>query len=339
MVAGVSTLPPPPSQRVSVSASVARDHALPFRAPAILGQSPAFVHCRRLIGRLAPLSLPVLIRGETGTGKELAARLLHDDAPRASAPFVALNCAAIPTPLAESELFGHARGAFTGAVREHAGAFIRADGGTLFLDEVAELPLSVQAKLLRVLELSVVSPVGGEHERPVLARVVAATHRDLDAMVRAGEFREDLFFRLGVLTVDLPPLRERQQDIALLLSHFVEQASHTLGRPVTVTPGAVEAAGRHAWPGNIRGLRNAVLRAAVLNDGTVTAEALLPRTQAPATRPTHDQVVVPRSDYHSMNRAMLEQVVAAEGSIRRAAEVLEIPRSTLGAWLKRSRTA
>jgi len=280
--------------------------------------------------------MPVLVRGETGTGKEIAAQLLHDEGPRASAPLVAVNCAAIPADLAESELFGHVRGAFTGAHREHTGAFARADGGTLLLDEVAELPLLVQAKLLRVLELGVVSPVGAEQERVVHARVVAATHRDLEQMVADGEFREDLFFRLGVLTVQMPPLRERPADIPLLLAHFAREAAQVLGRSVSLSRRAQEAAVQYAWPGNVRGLRNAVLRAAVLADGQIQACDLLPSVRAPTTAPG-ETIVIPRGDYDSMKRHMLEQVVAAEGSIRRAAECLSVPRSTLGTWLKPAR--
>ena len=300
---------------------------------AVVGTSPAFLRCRALIGRLAPLPMPVLVRGETGTGKELAARMLHEDGPRARAPFVALNCAAIPHELAESELFGHVRGAFTGAHREYVGAFVRADGGTLLLDEVAELPPAVQAKLLRVLELGVVRPIGGDRETVVHARVVAATHRDLEAMVAAGDFREDLMFRLGVLTVELPPLRERPSDIPALLQHFAAEAGHALQRTVQIGEDALQAAVRHAWPGNVRELRNAVLRAAVLADGPIRARDLLPAPPRPPP-PVPGAVVIPRADYHTMNRRLLEQVVHAEGSIRRAAEALKIPRSTLGAWLK-----
>ena len=339
---GVTELPSPPAFRVRPDAPPsARDATLdpPSSPPApltVLGRSGAFVRCRRLIGRLAPLPMPVLVRGETGTGKEVAARLLHEEGPRAQAPFVAVNCAAIPPGLAESELFGHVRGAFTGAHREHIGAFVRADGGTLFLDEVAELPAALQAKLLRVLELSVVCPVGAENEQIVHARVVAATHRNLEAMVHDGEFREDLLFRLGVLTVELPPLRDRPEDIPLLLEHFAEECSATLGRPVRLSLPAVEAARAHPWPGNVRGLRNAVLRAAVLSDGEIRPEDLLP-PDCDALRCPARAVVVPRADYVTMHRALLEQVVQAEGSIRRAAESLGIPRSTLGAWLKRTK--
>ncbi len=281
--------------------------------------------------------MPVLIRGETGSGKEVAARLLHDDGPRANAPFVAVNCAAIVTGLAESELFGHVRGAFTGAHRDHAGAFERADGGTLFLDEVGELPAAVQAKLLRVLEVGRVTPLGASHEKIVHARVVAATHRDLEAMVADGSFREDLFFRLGVLTVDLPALRDRPEDIAPLVHRFADDAARVLGRPVRVHDDAIAAATGGMWPGNVRQLRNVVLRAAVLGDGEVTAQALSLHGPPKPTTPS-DCVTIARGDYDSMKRQLLEQVVAAEGSIRRASEVLRVPRSTLGAWLRRQPT-
>ncbi|MBL4688011.1 MAG: sigma-54-dependent Fis family transcriptional regulator, partial [Nannocystaceae bacterium] len=278
----MTTLPPAPAHHVSPSTArdcgtaPARNNASRPPSTAIIGESPAFVRCRQLIGRLAPLPMPVLVLGETGSGKEVAARLLHTDGPRARAPFVAINCAAIPDGLAESELFGHVRGAFTGAHRDHAGAFSRADGGTLFLDEVAELPPAVQAKLLRVLELGTVVPVGAEHEKIVHARVVAATHRDLEAMVHDGLFREDLFFRLGVLTVELPALRDRPEDIPPLIRQFAADAATAIGRPVKVSEHAVLAAIGHHWAGNVRELRNAVLRAAVMADGEIQAIDLIP---------------------------------------------------------------
>jgi len=335
----------------------------------MLGHSPAFRSVERTLRRLAHLRRPVLLRGETGTGKELAARYLHELGVRRAGPFVAINCGAIVDGLAESELFGHVKGAFTGAHRQHVGAFERADRGTLFLDEIGELPLLLQAKLLRVLETSRVHPVGSEEEVVVDARIVCATHRDLEAMVVAGRWREDLYHRLGVLVVHLPPLRERPEDIPLLLERFAREAADELGRPVVLAPEAVAAARRHPWPGNVRALKNAVLRAAALVDGPIGASQLLDGPAPPDPPPTADLpaarwgrvaatrnpgpdavappraseseraggVVIGRGDWASMNRELLARAVAEYGSIRRAAVALGIPRSTLGAWLKRAR--
>jgi DNA-binding NtrC family response regulator len=307
----------------------------------LLGGSLPMQALRDQLRRLAPLPHPVLLRGETGTGKELAARTLHALGPRSGRPFIAVNCGAIPEGLAESELFGHIKGAFTGAVRDRPGAFASADGGTLFLDEVGELPLALQAKLLRVLELRCITPVGGERERVIDVRIVSATHRDLKRMVEAGRMREDLYHRLGVLEVWLPPLRERPDDIPELMARFGTTLEADLQRPVTFEDEAVRAAMSHAWPGNVRALRNAVTRAAALSEGVVSAQALLSSTSGsagPSSRATASatstSIVLPRGDYASMNRALLDRVVAEEGSIRKAAKVLGIPRSTLSAWLR-----
>lgn len=298
----------------------------------LMGRSAVMSGLRDQLEKLAGLGLPVLIRGETGTGKELAARTLHEFGPRPEAPFVALNCGAIPPALFESELFGHRRGAFTGAHRDHAGAFARAGRGTVFLDEVAELPLEAQAKLLRVLETRLVSPVGGDREFAIECRVLAATHRDLGAMVTSGQFREDLFHRLGVVEIELPALRRRRSDIPGLLEHFANQAAAELEREVVMSKAAVSAATQHPWPGNVRALRNAVMRAAALSEGPITAAGLLPAAR-PQARP--DTIAVPRGTYADMNAALLRHVVAEEGSIRKAAQVLDVPRSTLGAWMQR----
>ncbi|MBK9757171.1 MAG: sigma 54-dependent Fis family transcriptional regulator [Nannocystis sp.] len=313
-------------------ASVVAQHPRPRPQPGPLGMvgaSPAFCALERALLRLAPLPQPVLVRGETGTGKELAARALHQHSPRAAGPFVALNCGAIPEGLCESELFGHVRGAFTGAVRAHHGAFARASGGTLFLDEVAELPLPLQAKLLRVLETRRVVPVGGEGEQAVEVRVVAATHQPLEALVAAQRFRGDLLHRLGALQVDLPALRDRSADIPALLEHFAAGLASELGRPICLTPAAVAAATAHAWPGNIRELHNALLRAAATADGPLTAADLVPTARAAAP----PAIAVPRGTYAEMHRALLHRVVDDAGSIRKAALQLAIPRSTLAAWL------
>lgn len=313
----------------------------PDTAPAsatLLGDSAAMLEVRGLIERFAPTRHSVSIRGPSGTGKELAARALHDASGR-TGPFVAINCGALGEALAESVLFGHVRGSFTGATRDHPGAFLRASCGTLFLDEVAELRRTNQALLLRVLESGRVTPVGGGHEVDVQTRVVTATHRDLEAMVARGDFREDLYHRLEVLSIPMPALSERPSDIPGLVDHFARIAAGELGVSVELEPGAIEAARRFAWPGNVRQLRNAVTRAAVLGDGHIGAEALLPRPPLPSNgSPTSTacDVAVPRGSYRTMQRALLEQAVAEHGSIRRAATALGVPRSTLGAWLRRS---
>lgn len=302
----------------------------------IVGHSSALRNALVDLNKVAQLRLPILLRGETGTGKELFARTAHAWSPRRKAPFIEVNCAAIPDQLAESVFFGHVKGAFTGAHKDHAGAFARAHRGTLFLDEIGELPLVLQAKLLRVLETGQIQAVGDERLRDVDVRIVAATHRDLESMVRHGQLREDLYHRLGVLMLRLPPLRERRDDIPTLIDHFAGQIAGDLGRPVKLRSGAIEAARNAPWPGNVRALRNAVLRAAALCEGPIGADALVtPSSGADGFAVNTEQFIeVPRGSYADMKRALVERVVAEEGSIRRAARVLDIPRSTLGAWLK-----
>jgi two-component system response regulator HydG len=234
---------------------------------AIVGSSPALRHTLDQAARIAPLrDLTVLIGGETGTGKELLARALHYASPRAGDPFVEVNCAAIPANLLESELFGHERGAFTGAVAAKPGLFEIAHGGTLFLDEIATLPLELQPKLLRALETRSIRRVGGQQGRQVDVRVVAASHVDLGQAARQGEFREDLYYRLNVVTLVLPPLREREGDVELLARTFVGRIATSYGLPVPeLTPETRAALRAHRWPGNVRELRNALERAVVLS--------------------------------------------------------------------------
>jgi DNA-binding NtrC family response regulator len=220
----------------------------------------------RLIEKVAPHDATVCITGETGTGKELVARVIHEESGRAQGPFVALNCAAIPENLIESELFGHEKGAFTGADRRHLGAFEQANGGTLFLDEVGELTPAVQVKLLRALETRAIRRLGGRGEEVVDCRVLAATHRDLARQAESGEFRSDLFHRLYVIPVELPPLRQRPADIVHLAHHFARELSPD-GQPTSLTALAERALCRHAFPGNVRELRNVIHRALILGDG------------------------------------------------------------------------
>jgi DNA-binding NtrC family response regulator len=251
---------------------------------AILGDSPALRQALEQARRVAAhRDLTVLIGGETGTGKELLARALHYASPRAGEPFVEVNCAAIPVNLLESELFGHERGAFTGAVAAKPGLFEMAHGGTLFLDEIGTLPLELQPKLLRALESRSIRRVGGQQSRTVDVRVLAATHVDLAQAVRRGEFREDLYYRLNVVALVLPPLRDRAGDVELLARTFVERIARGYGLPVPdLGPAAREVLRRYGWPGNIRELRNVVERAVVLSPpGTLMVEP--PGSEAPAS--------------------------------------------------------
>ncbi|MFZ5482463.1 MAG: sigma-54-dependent transcriptional regulator [Myxococcota bacterium] len=235
----------------------------------IVGASPAMVDLRNQVRSLAQVGSTVLIRGETGTGKELVARALHEWGLRREHPFVAVNCAAIPRDLLESELFGHRRGSFSGAIDHRVGRFEAAEAGTLFLDEVGDLPADLQVKLLRVIETRAFTPVGANQEKRFGCRLVAATHRDLETEVAAGRFRQDLFFRLNVIPVRIPPLRERPQDVPLLIAAIADRYARDLGRPVPAfTRDAVAAACRYGWPGNVRELANLVERAVVL--GRVT---------------------------------------------------------------------
>ncbi|MCU0684135.1 MAG: sigma-54 dependent transcriptional regulator [Polyangiaceae bacterium] len=240
-----------------------------FARKHLLGQGPAMRRVFALLDRVASTNAPVLLLGETGTGKGLVARTLHAESDRAAGPFVTLNCAALPEPLLESELFGHVKGAFTGASANHAGLFVEAHKGTLFLDEIGEMGLGLQAKLLDALERKVVRPVGASKERPVDVRVLAATHRNLRERVRAGAFREDLLYRLDVLSIELPPLRARPEDLPLLVNHFVAQMRerHPGSRLRSVARPALERMLAHAWPGNVRELAHVVERLAVLSAG------------------------------------------------------------------------
>jgi len=215
----------------------------------------------------------VLVRGESGTGKDLVAKILHRLSPRRDGPMVAENCAAIPETLLESTLFGHVRGAFTGAVRDHEGHFVAAHGGTLFLDEIGDMPLTMQAKLLRALQEGEIRPVGGEKTRRVDVRVIAATNRDLEALVRTGAFREDLFYRLNVLQLTLPPLRARGEDVVLLARRILADAARRAGRDLVLSQEAEAALCARPWPGNIRQLQNELQRVATLTDGPVVTPA------------------------------------------------------------------
>jgi two-component system response regulator HydG len=244
----------------------------------ILGQSKAIRALVEQVRRVADVSTPVLVVGETGTGKGLVARALHDESSRAGRPFVTVNCAAIPEALLESELFGHVKGAFTGAVANKTGLFVEADGGTLLLDEIGDMPLALQAKLLDVLGRGVVRPVGGNREQPVGARIVAATHRDLRARGREGTFREDLYFRLGVVTLEVPALRNRPEDLPLLIEHFFTRLRerHAGRSALSIGREATEALLSYGWPGNVRELEHVLERAVLLASGPEITPGDLP---------------------------------------------------------------
>ncbi|MEY3720647.1 MAG: Nitrogen assimilation regulatory protein, partial [Pseudomonadota bacterium] len=246
----------------------------------IIGNSPPMREIRKLIETIADSTATVLIHGESGTGKELVAQALHFQSPRAEANFVPLNCAAIPKELMESELFGHRKGAFTGALADRVGRFELAHGGTLFLDEIGDLSLDMQVKLLRVLQERMVDPVGSSRPVEVDVRVIAATHRDLEEEIAAGRFREDLYYRLNVLPVRTPPLRERGDDIPLLLKHYAEKFAHK-GAPISFSPEFLDALKTYDWPGNVRELSNLVHRFSTLFAGQYLALSAVPSAMLP----------------------------------------------------------
>lgn len=257
--------------------SATSDSDTPSDPSAIMfGQCEPMQRVFTLIRKVAPTETTVLINGESGTGKELAARALHLLSPRASKPLISVNCAAIPESLIESELFGHEKGAFTGAVSARTGLIEAADGGSLFLDEIGELPPEAQARLLRVLQESEIRRVGSTQSQKVDVRMIAATHRNLKAMTRTGEFREDLYYRLNVMQIRIPPLRERQGDILGLARRFLKRQGEKMGKPnLNLSPEAMRALERHRWPGNVRELENAIERATILCDGDVITPYVL----------------------------------------------------------------
>ncbi|MFB1482901.1 sigma-54-dependent transcriptional regulator [Corallococcus sp. RDP092CA] len=308
----------------------------------ILGQSAALQAVLKQVARVAPVDTTVLISGESGTGKELIARELHGQSRRAAMPFVAVNCGAIPHGLLESELFGHAKGAFTDARTARRGLFAEADGGTLFLDEVGELPLGAQVKLLRVLQEGEIRPVGESRVERVDVRVVAATLRDLGKLVEKGDFREDLYYRLNVLNLTLPPLRERREDIPLLARAFLQRFNRDLNRDPPLegfTPEAAALLTAYAWPGNVRELENAMERAVLLSEGVLVEPGSLPEKLWAASAPAPAGTAAPlqAGGDLSLKRAIREleesYIRAAlrrtKGNRTRAAEVLDISHRAL----------
>jgi len=301
----------------------------------ILGASVPMKALRQQIALTAPTNGRVLIYGESGTGKELVARALHANSPRSSMPFVEVNCAAIPEELIESEMFGHRKGSFTGASEDKIGKFQKADGGTLFLDEVGDMPLDMQAKLLRVLQEREIERVGGQETIKVDVRVVAATNRDLGAAATKGEFRLDLFDRLNVLPLVVPPLRARREDIPLLGEHFLRAAAAANNRPgVKLSPDAVTALGRHSYPGNVRELKNLVERLVILTpDDVITGEDVersLGTAGSPAAAGLYRPGVPFRVLAEEAERTILEEALASHGGQMAAtARALELERSHL----------
>ena len=304
----------------------------------LLGESPGMVALRSMTDRLARSQAPVHIAGESGTGKELVARLIHARGPRATGPFVPVNCGAIPNELMESEFFGHLKGSFTGAQRDKAGLFQAAEGGTLFLDEVADLPVHMQVKLLRALQERAVRPVGAEKEVAVNVRIISATHKDLSALVAAGTFRQDLYYRLNVIEVRVPPLRERREDIPMLAASILARISRENG--LQAQPGleatALERLTQYDFPGNVRELENILERAVTLSDGRTIGEAELqlrrqsdmtspPTPRPPQSQPPPAPAPSQRLEDHVEaveKRAILEALQKTEGNKTKAAALL-----------------
>ena len=299
----------------------------------LVGKSASMNQIYALVERVAAVTSPALILGETGTGKELVARAIHQLSPRSALPFIAVNCAALPEALLESELFGHARGAFTGATQTRRGLFVEADGGTLLLDEIGDMPLGLQAKLLRILESGDIRPVGSDSTRHIDVRVLAATHRVLEDLVADGRFREDLYYRLKVIPLRLPPLRDRREDIPLLVEHFLAAIRRRVpSSPVEkVAPAALGALMEHAWPGNVREVEHVIENLVVTGTSPAIEEADV-RAHLGSQAPTHP---LDRAKRQLVTLRELEQMYISwvlertEGNKTRASEILGIDPSTI----------
>jgi serine/threonine-protein kinase PknK len=286
------------------------------------------------VDRVTASEVPVRLVGESGTGKELVARAIHDNGARARRPFVVENCASVPETLLESTLFGHVRGAFTGAASTRAGLFDVADGGTLFLDEIGEMPLSMQTKLLRALQSGEVRPVGSERSHQVDVRIVGATHRDLSAMVAAGTFREDLFYRLDVVTVRVPPLRERAADIPLLVTHFL--GKHAAGRKVKITRSAIDRLAAYPWPGNVRQLENELRRALVLAEDRIDVAELSEDVARGGPTAAREAGLGLKARVDALETQLVKDaLVRTQGNQTRAAEALGVSRFGLQKMMRR----
>jgi two-component system, NtrC family, response regulator AtoC len=297
-----------------------------------------------IIEQVGPTDATILISGETGSGKEIIARLLHASSRRAHRRLVAVNCAAIPENLIESELFGHVKGAFTGAHENHIGKFREANGGTVLLDEVGELPLAMQARLLRVLQDHIVTPVGAERSHTVDVRFLAATNRDLDLMVQDRRFRQDLFFRLNVVPMRVPPLRERLEDVPQLAAHFLELAAGRLGRPIAMSEKAMAVLQAYAWPGNVRELENLIERMAIFDrDGVVDLDDIPPTFCGPTSHVVSGALwdltangIDLFAAVDRFERALIETAMSRAGNNKaKAASMLGIGRTTLVEKMRR----
>jgi len=308
----------------------------------MVGKSRAMRQLYQQVQQVANGSAPVLVQGESGTGKELVAKAIHQESERADGPFMAINCAGIPSELMESEFFGHAAGAFTGAKKERAGLFKEADGGTLLLDEIGEMPLELQAKLLRVLQEGNIRPVGSDHEVKVDVRIIAATHRDLDALVKDKKFREDLFYRLETLALRIPPLRERGDDRELLAQHFLAELTAEREQKPAFHPKVMDRIYHYPFPGNVRELHNAIERAVTFCQGDeIEIQHLPARMQEDVSIPTPtDSASGNETDQslRTLNEVQRDYVrhVLQEtgGNKRKAAEILGVTRRTLYRWLE-----
>ena len=307
------------------------------RTPALLGVSTAIRQILEQVKQLAGSPIPVLIQGETGTGKELVARAIHEQSPRSAGPFVAINCGALPDSLLESELFGHRRGAFTGADRDKTGLFEVADGGTLFLDEVGDTSPALQMKLLRVIETGELRPLGDTRSCRVDVRLVSATHRDLEAAIEEGSFRQDLFYRLNAVTLYVPPLRRRRVDIPFLAQHFAEELGAAQARRITLDEEFLEALSRRDFPGNVRELRNAVERAITLAapDEPVSTRDLPPARSGGSPDPLPPGSTLRERVERVEAEAIREALERCEGNRRRMAEALGLSRPGLRYKMRR----
>ncbi len=348
-----------PGLREAIAQALARRHLSPppppgapagaatgEREPVIIGHSPAIIEVMKTVARVAPSQATILIAGETGTGKELIARAIHGYSDRAAKRFVAVNCSALAEGVLESELFGHVKGAFTGAAVTRPGLFREADGGTIFLDEIGDISAGLQSRLLRVLQEREITPVGADTPVRVDVRVIAATHRDLEALVEQGSFREDLYYRLNVVTVRIPPLRERLQDLPLLVHHFLRSLAAAHGRaPVALAPEAESLLLAYAWPGNVRELQNVLERAIVLAAQGVIGPEHLPddlraataqrAPSAPAAAPAPGPATPLRPLSAVERDHVLGVLQATKGNREQAARILGISRRTLVRMLQR----
>ena len=298
----------------------------------IITESPLMQAVYRDAGVIAPSATRILITGESGVGKEVVAELIHAWSPRSAGPFVRVNCAAIPENLLESELFGHEKGAFTGALQQRIGRFEEANGGTIFLDEIGELPLPLQAKLLRVIHDGSFGRIGSNHALHTDARVLAATNRDLEAQITAGNFREDLFYRLNVVPFTVPPLRERKQDIPLLAREFLAEFGRQYGRPrVEIGEEAVATLSQYHWPGNVRELKNVIERVLILNPRALRIERkhLPPLTHKAGTRSTEEFSSLQQARDAYEREYILKKIEEARNNVSHAAELLGLERSHL----------